>query len=250
MGIHAAPPLRGGRRLPAQEDARCDVPPSLSQPCSPSPAPLRRAGDTTTGTGATMRSRGLRSARSSRSSRWPMPTPRRRPGRTTVRGTPTDTAGMPMGFTSITTGSIRAPTGITVTRTAPTVIAMGITRIATVTLPIATGDPPPVTAGRIRGRAFFPTGTGTGPAPGTFIRSTARARLTGTERRPQRPAACRPSRAGDFADRHCFEVTSEIVAQVRYAPLAESVAFATRFRKGRHATRPDSSVHHVRPQLE
>ena len=257
MGIRAVPPLRGVRRFPTLEDARCDVPHSLSRPRSPSPAPPRRAGDTTTGTGAAMRSRGSRSARSSPSSRWPTPTPRRPRGRTTVRGTPTDTTGMPMPCICIRTGSIRFRTGITATPAASPATATGITRIATGITDTATdilltaaGATPPVIAERLRGRASSPTGTGTGPAPGTFIRSTARAPTTGTERCPERPAACRPSRPGDFTDRHRFEERSDLVAHVRCAPFAESVTFATRFRKGRHAARPDSSVHHVRSQLE
>ncbi len=257
MGVRAAPPLRGGRRFPALEDARCDVPHSFSRPCSPSPAPPRRGGGITTGTGAAMRSRGSRSARSSRSSRWPMPTPRRPRRRTTIGGTSTDTTGMPIPSTCIRTGSIRAPTGITATPAGSTATATGITRTATgitdtvaAILPTGTGATPPVTAEWLRGRASSPNGTGTGPAPGTSIRSTARAPTTGTERCPERPARCRHSRRGDITDRHRSEETSDIVAHMRCAPPAEFLAFATRIRNGRPAARPDSSVYHVRPQLE
>ena len=126
----------------------------------------------------------------------------------------------------------------------------GITDSTTAILPTATCATPPVTVERLRGRASSPAGTGTGPAPGTSIRSTARAPTTGTERCPERSAICRPSRPRDVPDHHRFEETSDIVAHVRCAPPAESVTFATRFQKGRHAARPDSSLHHVRPQLE
>ena len=117
-----------------------------------------------------------------------MPTRRPRPGRTTIRGTPTDITGTPTRFTSIPTGSIRAPTIITAARTTSTATATGIARIATVTatsvtgiLPAAMSTTPPVTDGPFQGRASSPTGTDTGPAPGTSIRSTARAPTTVTD---------------------------------------------------------------------
>ena len=117
-----------------------------------------------------------------------MPTPRRRPGRTTIRGTRTDMTGTPTPFTSTPMGSIRAPTVITAARTTSTVTATGIARIATVTaisvtgiLPATTGTTPPVTGGPFPDRASSPTGTVTVPAPGTSIRSTARAPTTVTD---------------------------------------------------------------------
>ena len=240
---------RGARR-----GSRC----SRSRPCLPSPALPRRGGGTTPGTqGEAMRWRGSRSARSSPSSRWPMPTPRPPRGRTTVLGMPTDTTGMPMPRTCIRTGSIRLRTGITATPAASTATATDTTRTATgiadtatAILPTATGATPPVTAERLRGRASSLTGTGTGPAPGTFIRSTARAPSTVTERCPERPAACRPSRPRDCTDRSHFEKTPEFDARARCPPSAGATAFTARFPEGRDLARPDSSQHHRRPQLE
>ena len=125
-----------------------------------------------------------------------MPTPPPLPGRITA-GTPTDITGTPTGptstrtgSTSTRTGSSRAPTGIIGTRAASTAIAT--TRIAGT----ATGLTLPVTAARLPGRASSPTGTVTGRAHGTFIRSTIRAPTTVTEPDFAPPAiAARPSSA-------------------------------------------------------
>ena len=111
-----------------------------------------------------------------------MPTPRRRPGRTTIRGTPTGITGTPTRSTSTPTGSNRAPTGITATRTMPTPTATGTARIATRIVAPATDTMPPVTAGPLPNRAFSRTDTDTGPELGTSIRSTTLAPTTVTER--------------------------------------------------------------------
>ena len=100
-----------------------------------------------------------------------MPTPRPRPGRTTIRGMPTDITGTPTHFTITPTGFIRAPTVIA------TVTAIFVTGI----LPATTGTTPPVTGGPFPDRASSPTGTVTGPAPGTSIRSIAPAPTTVTD---------------------------------------------------------------------
>ena len=112
-------------------------------------------------------------------------------------------------------------------------------------LPTATGTTLPVTAERPRDRASSPPGTGTGPALGTFIRSTARAPITGTERRPERPPACRPP------GRKVSPIVIVSRRRRRSSLMrARSVAFVTRFPKGRHAARPDCSVHRLPSQIE
>jgi len=141
-------------------------------------------------------------------------TPRRRSGRgATGPGIPTAATGMPTRSAFIRTGFIHAPTGITVTRTAPILIAAGtpcigtdISRIGTRTarigtsiadtaaaiLPTETGATSPTIAEALRGRVFSPPRTGTDPVPGTFIPSTTPAPSTGTERRPERPRQSDP----------------------------------------------------------
>ena len=116
-----------------------------------------------------------------------MPTPRPIPG-PIIRGMRTEITGTPTGSTCTLTAFTRDPTGITVTPAASTVTGTGIARIATRTTDLATGTTPRAINGRASGRAFAPTGTVTGPAPGTFICSTAPAPPTVTDSDPRPPA--------------------------------------------------------------
>ncbi len=118
-----------------------------------------------------------------------MPTPRRLPRRTT-RGMPTAPTGMPTDTICTPTGITVTPATSAVTPTGITCTAMGIVPNVTRIADIVTGTAPSVTAGRLPDRASFPTGTGTGPVDGTFIRLIARAPTTATEPDARLPAAC------------------------------------------------------------